>query len=293
MINRKIEYFVTLAECLSFTQTAVKHGVSQTAISQFIATLEERVGVRLFERTQHTVSLTEAGKYYYAHVKKELREYDDVLVRVKAMSEAYQGYIRVGIGMYEYCSTESFFSDFLACHPDIKLDILQYPYSVLTEKLRTGELDVIIGDALCENAFGETELRVRTLFSSPNYLVADQSVIARCGSSNPADILRRECLITNCESDGPSSLHMLHKLLVDEVGFLPDTISQTNSINTQLMLVRAKHGVAIVPGFVYQAQGSGLTALDLPSHREIKYELLQMKNTANPAVNLLFSFQQK
>ena len=42
MINRKIGYFITLAECLSFTQTAARHGVSQTAISQYIASLEER-----------------------------------------------------------------------------------------------------------------------------------------------------------------------------------------------------------------------------------------------------------
>ena len=34
MLNKKIEYFVTLAECLSFTQAAAAHSVSQTAISQ-------------------------------------------------------------------------------------------------------------------------------------------------------------------------------------------------------------------------------------------------------------------
>ena len=44
MINRKIHYFITLAECLSFTQTAARHNVSQTAISQYISGLEERLG---------------------------------------------------------------------------------------------------------------------------------------------------------------------------------------------------------------------------------------------------------
>ena len=39
MINRKIHYFITLAECLSFTQTAARHNVSQTAISQYISGL--------------------------------------------------------------------------------------------------------------------------------------------------------------------------------------------------------------------------------------------------------------
>ena len=214
--------------------------------------------MRLLARTQHSVALTEAGKLYYQHVKRAVQEYDDVLVRVRALGKAFQGCLRVGIGMYEYCSTEGMFARFLTAHPEIKLDILQYPYSVLTEKLRTGELDVIVGDALCEDAFGRTELRTRTLFTSENYLVASSEVIARADTRDPAELLRRETLVTNCESDGPSSLHMLYKLLMDEVGFVPDTISQTNSINTQLMLLRAGQGVAIVPGFVFEAQGAGL-----------------------------------
>ena len=65
MINKKIRYFLTLAECLSFTQAAAVHNVSQTAISQYIAGLEDRLGVKLFARSPHQVRLTEAGEYYY------------------------------------------------------------------------------------------------------------------------------------------------------------------------------------------------------------------------------------
>ena len=63
MLNKKIEYFVTLAECLSFTQAAAVHSVSQTAISQYIASLEGKLQVRLFNRNDHSVSLTDAGQF--------------------------------------------------------------------------------------------------------------------------------------------------------------------------------------------------------------------------------------
>ena len=76
MINRKIRYFVSLAECLSFTQTAAQYDVSQTAVSQYISSLEERLNVRLFDRSQRQVTLTEAGAYYYAQVKSMLMAYD-------------------------------------------------------------------------------------------------------------------------------------------------------------------------------------------------------------------------
>ena len=65
MLNKKIEYFVTLAECLSFTQAAAVHSVSQTAISQYIASLEGKLQVRLFNRNAHSVSLTDAGQQIY------------------------------------------------------------------------------------------------------------------------------------------------------------------------------------------------------------------------------------
>ena len=55
MLNKKIEYFITLAECLSFTQAAAAHSVSQTAISQYIASLENKLQVRLFNRNAHSV----------------------------------------------------------------------------------------------------------------------------------------------------------------------------------------------------------------------------------------------
>ena len=280
MIHRKIEYFITLAECLSFTQTAARYSVSQTAISQYISSLEERVGARLFDRTQRSVSLTEAGRYYYGRVKQALMQYDETLSQVRAIAAGYHGSLKVGVGMYEYCSTEELFSRFLAAHPEIRVDILQYPYSTLTAMLRTGELDVIIADRLCEGAFSLSELRSRALFTSPNLIVAAPEVADRYDGDVVA-MLRQECLVTNCEADGPSSLAMLSGLFLEEFDYFPETISQTNSINAQLMLVRARHGVAMVPGFIVEAQCADLTTFPLPSGRAIQYQLMCLKNAKN------------
>ena len=158
MLNKKIEYFITLAECLSFTQAAATHSVTQTAISQYIASLENKLQVRLFNRNAHSVSLTDAGKFFYERASFMLRYYDDTKKRMVAIQEQYSGYVKVGIGMYEYRRTEDFFSRFLIAHPEIKVDIFQYAYSTLVEKLKSGELDVILGNRLCEEAFSKESL---------------------------------------------------------------------------------------------------------------------------------------
>lgn len=170
MLNKKIEYFVTLAECLSFTQAAAAHSVSQTAISQYIASLEAKLQVRLFNRNAHAVSLTDAGKFFYERVTFMLRYESDTKKRLIAIAEQYSGYVKVGIGMYESRHTEDFFSRFLLSHPEIKVDIFQYPYGALTEKLKSGELDVILANVLCEKAFAKEEILSRPMFESFNYL---------------------------------------------------------------------------------------------------------------------------
>ena len=290
MLNKKIEYFVTLAECLSFTQAAAIHSVTQTAISQYIASLEGKLQVRLFNRNAHSVSLTDAGKFYYEQVKYLLRFYDDTRKRLIAIEEEYKGYVKVGIGMYEYRRTEDFFSRFLMAHPEIKVDIFQYPYGALTEKLKSGELDVILANVLCEEAFAKESITSRPMFESENYLVADPAIAEKYPGEDGAAMLRGECLITNCEDTGPNSMAMLRAMLDEEFGVQPRRVSQTNSTNTQLLMVRARHGVAIVPGLVLEGAEDTLVRVKLKKDALTRYNMMCLTGNSNPAGKLLMEF---
>ena len=112
MLNKKLEYLVTLSQCLSFTQAAAAHSVSQTAISQYIAALENKLQVRLFNRNAHSVSLTDAGKFFYERVSFMMHYDSDTKKKLIAIAEQYSGYVKVGIGMYESRHTEGLFLPF-------------------------------------------------------------------------------------------------------------------------------------------------------------------------------------
>ena len=239
MINKKIQYFITLADCLSFTKAANEYGVSQTAISQYIAGLEQRLGVKLFNRNPHSVSLTEAGKVYYRRIQHILQYYEDTVSQTLAAAELYSGYVKVGIGIYEYHKTDDFFSLLLHRYPDIKADVYQYPYEELTRRLKNGELDLIVAIDLCKESFANREVRTQHLFSSQNCIVADRELAAKYPDGDAAEMLRNEYLITNCENTGPSSMDMLRNLLVEEFGFFPEKTTRTNNINPQLLMVRS------------------------------------------------------
>ena len=291
MLNKKIEYFVTLAQCLSFTQAAAAHSVSQTAISQYIASLEARLQVRLFNRNAHAVSLTDAGKFFYERVNFMLRYESDTKKRLVAIAQQYSGYVKVGIGMYESRRAEEFFSRFLRAHPEIKVDIFQYPYGTLTEKLKSGELDVILANVLCEKAFAKEEILSRPMFESSNYLVADQSIAAKYPPGDAVAMLQGECLITDCEDTGPNSMEMLRQMLLREFGVVPERFAQTNSTDAQLLMVRACHGIAIVPDLVPVAQESSLVRIKMHMGDMSRYDMMRLASNANPAAELLLAFQ--
>lgn len=291
MLNKKLEYFITLAQCLSFTQAAAAHSVSQTAISQYIASLEARLQVRLFNRNAHSVSLTDAGAFLYERVTFLLRYERDTKKRLIAIAEQYSGYVKVGIGMYESRHTEDFFSRFLIAHPEIKVDIFQYPYGALTEKLKSRELDVILANVLCEQAFSKEEILSRPMFESFNYLVADRAIADKYPPGDAVAMLRNECLITNCEDSGPNSMDMLRKMLLREFGLIPDRFAQTNSTNAQMLMVRARHGVAIVPDIVPEAQEENLVRLKMTMGEMTRYDMVRLAANANPSAQLLMEFE--
>lgn len=291
MLNKKLEYFITLAQCLSFTQAAAAHSVSQTAISQYIASLEARLQVRLFNRNAHSVSLTDAGAFLYERVTFLLRYERDTKKRLIAIAEQYSGYVKVGIGMYESRHTEDFFSRFLIAHPEIKVDIFQYPYGALTEKLKSRELDVILANVLCEQAFSKEEILSRPMFESFNYLVADRAIADKYPPGDAVAMLKNECLITNCEDSGPNSMDMLRKMLLREFGLIPDRFAQTNSTNAQMLMVRARHGVAIVPDIVPEAQEENLVRLKMTMGEMTRYDMIRLASNVNPAAQLLLEFE--
>ena len=293
MINKKIQYFMTLAECLSFTKAANEYGVSQTAISQYIAGLEQRLGVKLFNRNPHSVSLTEAGKVYYRRCCHIMQYYEDTVSQTLAASKLYNGYVKVGIGIYEYHKTDDFFSLLLHRYPDIKADVYQYPYEELTRRLKSGELDMIVAIDLCRDSFANREIRTQKLFESRNCLVVDKDLAAAYPPGDAAEILKNEYLITNCENGGPSSMDMLRNLLVQEFGFFPEKTTRTNNINPQLLMVRSKQGVAIVPDFIKEIYDSDFVRIPMKTSPNYQYELMSLVENDNPVIDIIMNLAKE
>lgn len=87
--------FVTVAREGSFTKAAGQLGVSQSALSHTVRGLEERLDVRLLNRTTRSVSPTEAGERLLQSIAPKLEEIDHELEMINEFKELPGGTIRI------------------------------------------------------------------------------------------------------------------------------------------------------------------------------------------------------
>ena len=80
---RHLRYFVAVAQELHFSRAAEKLQIAQPPLSQQIRQLERTLGVQLFERNYHTVTLTNAGQVFLEEAQRVIEQMEYALSRVK------------------------------------------------------------------------------------------------------------------------------------------------------------------------------------------------------------------
>ena len=276
-----IVYFITLAECLNFTEAANRCFITQAAMSRYIAALENQLGVKLFLRDSHSMALTEAGKLYYNGMKNMVRTYSQLEQRVKNTGLCYEGALRVGIGLYEYEYMEQRIVDFLKENPKIKLEVYRSTYLEQINKLKQRDIDVLIGSEYCTKPFMSNEIKSTALFTGSNYLYMNAELWNKYKRASVSEVLKNENLITNSEDVGPYSNETIKIMLENLVGYVSERIVQTNSLQMQLKLVESGYGVALLPDFIRKVKQYDLVAMEIADYVVEKYSAIMLKNNKN------------
>jgi DNA-binding transcriptional LysR family regulator len=117
--------FLAVARERSFTRAAARLGVSQSALSQTIRGLEERLGLRLLTRTTRSVAPTEAGERLLRAVGPRFDEIEAELAGLSELREKPAGTIRVTAG--EHAAETILWpalSTLLPRYPDVKVELI-------------------------------------------------------------------------------------------------------------------------------------------------------------------------
>ncbi|MFE3839248.1 LysR family transcriptional regulator [Pseudogemmobacter sonorensis] len=136
-------HMLAVAEYLSFHRAAKALGVSQPSVSARIRTLEEDLGVRLFERNTRGVRLTEAGRLFVERVSVGVDQLDHAVKTAGMAASGECGRLRIGI---HALIPRSFLAELIAryreAHPGIEVEITEGTARDAIMQLRADRLDV-------------------------------------------------------------------------------------------------------------------------------------------------------
>jgi DNA-binding transcriptional LysR family regulator len=122
---RDLESVIAIARRRTFRAAAIDLGTSSTALSHTIAKLEADLGVRLFNRTTRSVSLTDAGKLFVEQVAPSLQNIYVALEAVRSQRATPSGTIRINAAPFAARAIISpLVLEFLRRYPDMNVDLV-------------------------------------------------------------------------------------------------------------------------------------------------------------------------
>ncbi|WP_297811900.1 LysR family transcriptional regulator [uncultured Finegoldia sp.] len=216
----KLESFLVLAECKSFTKTAELRYLSQPAISKHIDSLEQELGVFLFDRNGKTVSLTIQGKHFIKYAEAIVRVYQKSQELIRQIEDLNQGTIYFGstnfIGIYLMPKFIKIFQD---KYPKININMIIGSSKDLFKKLEKKEIEFVFLSHYVKT--DSSKYISKPFFTDELVLIAStknelsEKVICNL------DDLKGQVLITKSQS---SSLYKFLGSCVDEIKFKKEII---------------------------------------------------------------------
>jgi len=188
--------FTAVAEAGSFTKAADSLGWSKAAVSKYVAALEDRLEVRLLNRTTRRLSLTEAGKAYLERARSLLDQLGELEAAVQDQQSRPRGLLRItGPQTFGEVHLAGALSAFAERYPDIEIDLVLADRFV--DVVEDGfDLAVRIADQ------PDTSLIARRLAPCDIILAAAPSYLAAAGSPKALEDLARHSLILDSNFRG-------------------------------------------------------------------------------------------
>lgn len=143
MLARHIQYFLAVAEHLSFTKAAAALHVSQPALSQQVRQLEESLGAQLFDRSGRTTRLTDAGDVYLLYARRAYQQLQEAKRAIHDVSDISRGSLRVAVTpTFTTYLVGPLIEAFHFRYPKITVNLKEISQERIEELLLAGELDV-------------------------------------------------------------------------------------------------------------------------------------------------------
>lgn len=198
-----LEFFVLLANAASLTAAAQQLGVTAPTVSKRLAALEQRLGVRLMNRTTRRVGLTIEGEAYLADGSRLLDELRMLEQKVAGARATPRGLLRVhatlGFGRRHIAPAVS---EFLHAYPDVEVQL-----HLGDRPLQMVEHGFDVG--ICIGEIPDSQLTMRTIAHNRRLLCAAPAYLSQAGwPQRPADLQMHRCIVIRENDETYGTWHL-------------------------------------------------------------------------------------
>jgi len=247
--TRQLRYFVEIAECGSFSAAAERLFVAQSALSRQIKELENQLQTPLFERTSRLPRLTAAGEAFYPRARSLLGELNKASELATQVGHGQLGTLRLSHSSTVPMSGQLLrgISGYLERYPGASMDIVKLSSEAQLEELAEGRLDIgLLRLPVLRQREG---VQITPLFSERLLLaVPPNHPLALNIPEHGIDLaeLKHEAFIS-IPHPQRGGLSYLSAELCMRQGFFPKAARVVSRKTTQLQLIQAGFGIALLP----------------------------------------------
>jgi LysR family carnitine catabolism transcriptional activator len=240
--TRQLRAFRLAAQHHNFTRAAEALFITPSGLSVLIKELESRVGFRLFDRTTRHVELTPHGRELLAVIQRSLEELDVAIANIGRSAKRNQQSVSLGTTPLVAANIlPPAIREFRKQRPDVRIQLFDADLPTLIQMVETGKLDMSLG---IFKAMPDVRREPFFRFSLMVARAAKDDIHPRRTTTWSA--LDGETLISL--SPGHPHQQLIDKHLA-QAGVKVQIGSTVNLLDTQIALVEAEDGIAIIPSF--------------------------------------------
>lgn len=284
MTFTQIKYFITVAECLSFTEAAKCLFITQPALSRQISAIETELNIQLFVRSKKALKLTPGGVILCNKLPDILKNYNEIIDEARSANDGFEGSLRFGfLDVYDITGLMSeTIKKFQEKYPLIQVTMKRYPLGILPQKLYDNQVDMIL-------TYGFS------LFDKPNLLVENIQKYRSCimlHAEHPharkenlgLSDLKNEVFVTLHPKESEEGYNFIMSLF-HKHGFQPK-LRLVDSMADILLWVETGSCVAITSDHTIEKNHPFVTFVPIPNLESHDTALSWHKSNYNPAISL-------
>ncbi len=259
---KRLRFLRSVAEHGSFSAAAEVLYVSQSAVSQQIATLEAEVGEPLILRLRSGPVLTDAGRLLVGHAESAMARLEQAERELASLSGLEAGELRmVSFASASATVVTRAISRFREEHPGIRLSLTEAEPEEALPALRCGRYDVgVLYDFELHPFEPDPDIAMRSVIDERMHLALPRDHrLAGCEAVHLSELADESWLCGNCES----SCRQLTLRSCEQAGFVPDIAYESNDYTVMEALVSAGMGVTLIPDLALMLPSPDIAIVDV------------------------------